>query len=146
MAVTATPTITPTAGKVAPASTFEIACSTEEATIYYTFGDAPANTGWTVYTAAVALPSDSGTTTTVRAYAKSTGNTDSAVASSTFYTVGYSAAVSATAKTVLDTNSTQALGAVCEGINPSGSDGASISGQRIGASSTTTDLKVETNA
>jgi hypothetical protein len=66
------------------------------------------------------------------------------VAEFTFYTIGYGAAVSANAKTVLDTNASQGLGAVCEGINPTGNDEASISGQRIGASGTTTDLKVET--
>ncbi len=147
MAVVATPTFTANGGKVAPGDTFTISCATVGSTIYYTFGDTPASsTNWTEYTVAVALPADSGTTTTVRAYAIKAGDDDSAVASATFYTVGYSAAVSATAKTVLDTNASQGLGAVCEGINPTGSDGASISGQRIGASGTTADLKVETNA
>ena len=144
MAVTATPTASPNGGKVLPGATFTLACATEGATIRYTYGDAPASTGWTTYSGAVTLPSTSGQTVTVRAYATSAGNDDSAVATFTFYTIGYSAAVSADAKTVLDTNATQGLGAVCEGINPTGNDEASISGQRIGASSTTTDLKVET--
>ena len=146
MPATATPTFTPNGGKVAPAVTFTLACATEGATIKYTYGDAPANAGWTTYSGAVTLPAASGNTVTVRAYATSEGNDASAVASATFYTVGYSAAVSATAKTVLDTAASQGLGSVCEGINPSGADGASISGWRIGASATTTDLKVETNA
>jgi phosphotransferase system HPr-like phosphotransfer protein len=146
MAVTATPTFSPNGGQAAPASTFTISCATASSTIRYTYGDAGANTGWTTYTGAVSLPSASGNTVTVRAYATSAGNDDSAVASATFYTVGYSSAVSATAKTVIDTAASQGLAAVCEGIAPSGADGASISGWRIGASATTTDLKVETNA
>lgn len=146
MPATATPTFSPSGGKVAPASTFTIACATEGATIKYSFGDAPANSGWTTYSGAVTLPAASGSTVTVSAYATSEGNDDSATASVTFYTVGYSAAVSADAKTVLDTAASQGLGAVCEGISPTGADGDSISGWRIGASATTTDLKVETNA
>lgn len=145
MPATATPTFTPNGGKVAPGSTFTLACATAGATIRYTYGDAPANTGWTTYSGAVTLPAESGDTVVVRAYATSAGNDDSVVASATFYTVGYSAAVSATAKTVLDTAASQGLGAATQGINPSGSDGASISGWRIGASATTTDLRVETN-
>lgn len=146
MAVVATPTFTANGGKVAPGATFTLACATNGATIYYTFGDTPASTtNWTEYTTAVALPANSGTTTTVRAYAIKSGDDDSAVASATFYTVGYSAAVSATAKTVIDTAASQGLASVCQGINPSGADGASISGSRIGGSPGT-DLKVETNA
>lgn len=144
MPATATPTASPNGGQVNPSSTFTLACATEGATIRYTYGTAPANTGWTTYSGAVALPSTSGQNVVVRAYATSEGNDDSAVATFTFNTIGYSAAVSADAKTVLDTNATQGLGSVCEGINPVGNDEASISGQRIGASSTTTDLKVET--
>jgi hypothetical protein len=147
MAVVATPTFSPSGGKVAPASTFTIATATNGATIYYTYGDTPASTtNWTEYTGAVTLPANSGSTVAVRAYAIKAGDDDSAVASVTFYTVGYSAAVSATAKTVIDTAASQGLGAVCEGFNPTGADGASISGWRIGASGTTADLKVETNA
>lgn len=146
MPATATPTFSPNGGKVAPASTFTIACATVGATIRYTYGDAPANTGWTTYSGAVTLPSDSGDTVTVRAYATSAGNDDSAVASATFYTVGYSAAVSATAKTVLDTAASQGLGAATQGFATTAADNASISGWRIGASGTTTDLKAETNA
>lgn len=146
MPATATPTFSPNGGKVAPASTFTIACATEGATIKYTYGDAPANTGWTTYSGAVTLPAASGNTVTVRAYASSEGNDDSAVASATFYTVGYSAAVSATAKTVIDSAASQGLAAVTQGFNPSAADGASISGWRIGASGTTTDLTAETNA
>lgn len=145
MAVVDTPVFDPVGGKVAPGDTFEITCDTVGATIYYTYGDAPASTDWTEYTAAVTLPEDSGKTVQVRAYAINPGDDDSAVATATFYTVGYSAAVSATAKTVLDTNASQGLGSVCEGINPTGADGASISGSRIGGSPGT-DLKVETNA
>ena len=143
MAVTATPTASPNGGKVLPGATFTLACATEGATIYYTYGTAPANTGWEEYTGAVTLPSTSGQTVTVRVYATSAGNDDSAVATFTFYTVGYSAAVSASAVTVVDTNATQGLGAVCEGIGASGSDEASIGGSRIGGSPGT-DLKIET--
>jgi len=146
MPTTATPTFSPNGGQVAPDSTFTIACATEGATIRYTYGTTSANTGWTTYSGAVTLPAASGDTETVRAYATSNGNDDSAVASATFYTVGYSAAVSANAKTVLDTAASQGLGAATQGVNPSGADGASISGWRIGASGTTADLKVETNA
>jgi len=147
MAVVATPTFSPNGGKVAPGDTFTIACATVGSTIYYTYGDTPASdTNWTEYTAAVTLPADSGSTVAVRAYAIKAGDDDSAVAAVTFYTVGYSEAVSATAKTVLDTASSQGLGAATQGFNPSGADGASISGWRIGASGTNADLKVETNA
>lgn len=143
MPATATPTASPSGGQVNPGSTFTLACATESSTIRYTYGDAPASTGWTTYSGAVTLPSDSGQTVTVRAYATSAGNDDSAVATFTFYTIGYSGGVSANAKTVLDTNASQGLGAVCQGINPTGSDEASISGSRIGGSPGT-DLKVET--
>lgn len=143
MPTTATPTASPNGGKVLPAATFTLACATEGATIRYSYGDAPANTGWTTYSGAVTLPSTSGQTVQVRAYATSEGNDDSAVATITFYTVGYSGAVSATAKTVVDTNASQGLGAVCEGIDPTGADEASIGGSRIGGSPGT-DLKVET--
>lgn len=144
MPATATPTASPSGGQVNPGSTFTLACATESSTIRYTYGTAPANTGWTTYSGAVTLPATSGQTVVVRAYATSAGNDDSAVAEFTFYTIGYGAAVSANAKTVLDTAASQGLGAVCQGINPTGADEASISGQRIGASSTTTDMKVET--
>jgi hypothetical protein len=144
MAVNATPTFTPTGGQVANASTFEIACVTAGVTIYYSFGSAPANIGWTVYTGAVTLPA-TGSTVNVSAYAVKAGETDSAVATTTFYTVGYSAAVSAAAPAVLDTNATQGLGAVCEGIGKTGADGSSIGASRIGGSPGT-DLKIETNA
>lgn len=144
MPTTATPTASPSGGQVNTGSTFTLACATGSSTIYYTYGTTPASpTNWTEYTGAVTLPSDSGKTVTVRAYAVSAGNDDSAVASFTFYTIGYSGGVSATAKTVLDTNTSQGLGAVCQGINPSGADEASISGSRIGGSPGT-DLKVET--
>lgn len=146
MPATATPTFSPNGGQVAPASTFTIACATEGATIKYTYGTTPANSGWTTYSGAVTLPAASGNTVTVRAYATSEGNDDSAVASATFYTVGYSAAVSATAKTVLDTAASQGLGAATQGFATAAADGASISGWRIGASGTTSDLKAETNA
>ena len=144
MAVNATPTFTPTGGQVANASTFTIACVTEGVTIYYSFGDAPANIGWTEYVGAVTLP-DTGATSNVSAYAVKDGETDSAVGTATFYTVGYSAAVSAAAPAVLDTNATQGLGSVCEGIGKTGSDGASIGASRIGGAPGT-DLKIETNA
>jgi hypothetical protein len=58
----------------------------------------------------------------------------------------YSSAVSAAYPAVVDTNASQDTGAVCQGIGKTGSDGDSISGWRIGASSTTADLKIETNA
>ena len=60
--------------------------------------------------------------------------------------ITYGAAVSANAPAVADTNATQSTGAVSEGIGLTGSNGDSISGWRIGASATTTDLKIETNA
>lgn len=143
MAVTATPTASPSGGKVLPGATFTLASATEGATIYYTYGTAPASTGWTEYTGEVTLPDTSGQTVAVRAYATSTGNDDSAVAEFTFYTVGYSAAVGASAVTVVDTEATQGLAAVCAGIGASGSDGDSIGGSRIGGSAGT-DLKIET--
>lgn len=145
MTTVATPTFSPTGGKTLPAASVTIACATEGATIYYTYGDTEASTtNWTEYTEAIDLPADSGTTTKIRAYAIKEGDTDSAVASATFYTVGFSGAVGASAVAILDTNSSQGLGAACEGIGKSGSDNTSMSGQRIGASSTTTDLKYET--
>lgn len=145
MTTVATPTFSPTGGKTLPGASVTIACATEGATIYYTYGDTEASTtNWTEYTEAIDLPADSGTTTKIRAYAVNTGETDSAVASATFYTVGFSGAVSASAPAVIDTNTSQGLGAVCEGIGKTGSDEASISGQRIGASGTTTDLKIDT--
>lgn len=58
----------------------------------------------------------------------------------------YSAAVNANNPAVVDTNASQGTGAVCEGIGLTGANNASISGQRIGASATTTDLKIKTNA
>lgn len=147
MATVATPTFSPTAGQRNAGASITIATATAGATIYYTLGDTGASTvNWTAYTGPVALPAASGTTSTLRAYAVKSGDTDSAVASGTFYTIGFSGAVSANAKTVLDTNSTQGLGAVCEGIAPTGADGSSIGGQRIGASGTTTNLKVETGS
>lgn len=53
MAVVDTPVFDPVGGKVAPGDTFEITCDTVGATIYYTYGDAPASTDWTEYTAAL---------------------------------------------------------------------------------------------
>jgi len=145
MAQVATPTFTPTGGQVGTSASFELATATSGATIYYTYGDTdPSTTGWTEYTAAVDLPTESGQTVNVRAYAVKAASDDSEVASTTFYTIGFSGAVGASAVAILDTNSTQGLGSVSEGIGKSGSDGASIGGQRIGASGTTTDLKYET--
>lgn len=57
----------------------------------------------------------------------------------------YSGAVSANAPAVVDTNASQDTGATSQGIGLTGADGASISGQRIGASATTADIKIETN-
>ena len=145
MAQVATPTFSPDGGQVAPGSTFTISCATASATIYYTYGTTSASTGWTEYTGAVTLPSTAGSNVTVRSYAIKATLDDSAVASATFNTIGYSAAVNATYPAILDTNATQGLGSVCEGIGKTGTDGTSIGGQRIGASSTTTDLKYETN-
>lgn len=146
MAVTATPTFSPTGGQVGTAASFELACATAGSTIYYTYGTTDFNDEWTEYTAAVDLPTTSGQTVVVRAVATSAGNDDSAVAEATFYTIGFSGAVGANAVAILDTNSTQGLGSVCEGIGKSGSDGTSIGGQRIGASGTTTNLKYETGS
>jgi hypothetical protein len=56
----------------------------------------------------------------------------------------FGAAVSAAAPAVVDTAASQDTGAVCEGIGLTGADEASISGWRIGASATTTDLKIDT--
>ncbi len=105
---------------------------------------APSTTGWTEYTAAVDLPTESGQTVKVRAFAVKALSDNSEVASTTFYTIGFSGAVGANAVAILDTNSTQGLGSVCEGTGKSGADGTSIGGRRIGAASTTTDLKYET--
>jgi hypothetical protein len=59
--------------------------------------------------------------------------------------ITYGAAVSAAAPAVADTNVSQDTGAVNQGIGRTGADGASIGGQRIGAATTTTDIKFETN-
>ena len=56
----------------------------------------------------------------------------------------FSAAVSANAVAIVDTAASQATGAVVEGIGLTGSDEASISGWRIGAAATTSDLKIDT--
>lgn len=144
MATVATPVLSPTGGKKLPGASVTITCATENADIYYTFGDGAPSTEWELYVDGVTLPASSGTTTKIRAYAVKVDSDDSAVASGTFYTVGFSGAVGANAVAILDTNTSQALGAVCEGIGKSGSDNTSISGRRIGASSTTTDLKYET--
>lgn len=145
MTQVATPVFDPAGGQIAPGETFEITTATAGATIYYTYGDTDPSTDWTEYTEAVTLPEESGQTVQVQAYAVKEGDDDSEVETATFYTIGYSAAVNATYPAILDTNATQGLGSVCQGIGKSGSDGASISGRRIGASSTTTDLKYETN-
>lgn len=146
MAQVATPTFSPDGGQVNGEDTFEIACATSGATIYYTFGDSTPSTEWTEYTGAVTLPAESGQTVNVSAYAVKAASDDSEVATATFYTIGFSGAVGANAVAILDTNSSQGLGSVCEGIGKSGSDGTSIGGQRIGASGTTTDLKYETGS
>lgn len=139
-----TPVFSPAGGQVNGESTFTITCATGSANIYYTLGDTNPSTNWTAYSGAVTLPVESGKTVAVRAFAaKGNDMTDSAVASVEFYTIGYSGAVSADAPAVVDTNATQGLGAVCEGIGKSGADNSSISGWRIGASGTTTDLKIE---
>lgn len=143
MAVTATPTFSPTGGKTLGAATFTLTCITPSSTIRYTYGDTTQNTGWTTYSTAVTLPTASGSHVTVSAYATSGGNTDSLTATTTFDIIGYSAAVASSAVTVIDTNTTQGLGSVVAGIGSSGSDGASISASRIGGS-TGTDLKIET--
>lgn len=56
----------------------------------------------------------------------------------------FGAAVSANAPAVVDTNSSQSTGAVCEGIGLTGTDGESIGGSRIGGSPGT-DLVIDTN-
>lgn len=56
----------------------------------------------------------------------------------------FGAAVSANAPAIVDTAASQSTGAVCEGIGLTGADEASISGWRIGASVTTTDLIIDT--
>jgi len=145
----ATPTFNPTGGKVAVGTDdspvrFTIACDTVDATIYYTYGDAPANTGWTEYEeGGVVLPTTSGSVVDVRSYATLDGSSDSSVASANYDMTGTSSAVSESYPAVYDSADSQATGAVCEGIGLTGSDQDSISGWRIGASSTTTDLKIE---
>jgi len=52
----------------------------------------------------------------------------------------FGAAVSASNPAILDTEATQSTGAVVQGIGMTGTDEASISGWRIGASATTTDI------
>tara|TARA_R110000868_G_scaffold399910_1_gene673940 strand:- start:1384 stop:1569 length:186 start_codon:yes stop_codon:yes gene_type:complete len=59
-------------------------------------------------------------------------------------TATYSAAVSAAAPAVLDTNATQETGAVSEGIGLTGADAESLGASRIGGSPGT-ELKFETN-
>ena len=66
MPATATPTASPSGGQVNPGSTFTLACATEGATIRYTYGTSPANTGWTTYSGAVTLPATSGQTVVFR--------------------------------------------------------------------------------
>lgn len=146
MAQVATPTFTPDGGQVGTAASFELATATSGATIYYTYGDTdPSTTGWTEYTAAVDLPTESGQTVTVRAYAVKAASDDSEVAEVTFYTIGFSSAVGANAVAILDTAASQGLGSVSEGIGKSGSDGTSIGGSRIGTGSTS-DIKYETGS
>jgi hypothetical protein len=145
MAQVDTPTFDPVGGKILAGETFEILCGTVGATIYYTYGDTEPNTEWTEYDGAITLPEISGNVVNVRAYAVKEGSDDSEVAEDTYYTIGYSSAVDAATPAILDTNASQATGAVCEGIGKSGTDNTSIGGWRIGASGTTTDLKYETN-
>jgi len=57
--------------------------------------------------------------------------------------ITFSSAVSASNPAVVDTAASQGTGAVCQGIATTGADEASISGWRIGASATTTDLKMD---
>lgn len=142
MAVTATPTFSPTSGKVLAGASLTISCATGSSTIRYTYGDATQNTGWTTYSGAITLPATAGSHVAIQAYATSAGNTDSATASTTFDTIGYSAAVSSTNLTVIDTNTSTGIGAVNQGLGVTGSDGASISGSRLGGS-TGTDFKIE---
>ncbi|MEY4441019.1 MAG: hypothetical protein RL442_19 [Pseudomonadota bacterium] len=147
MAKVATPTFTPAGGQVGTSASFEIACATSGSTIYYTYGDTdPSTTNWTAYSGAVNLPTQSGQNVVVRAFAVKSGSDNSDVATATFNTIGFSSAVGADAVAILDTNTTQGLGSVCEGIGKSGSDGTSIGGWRIGASGTTTNLKYETGS
>lgn len=56
----------------------------------------------------------------------------------------FGAAVSANAPAIVDTAASQSTGAVSQGIGLTGSDEASISGWRIGASATTADLIIDT--
>ena len=56
--------------------------------------------------------------------------------------VSYGSAVSATAQTVVDTNASQDMGAVCAGIGVSGTDEADYGASRIGTG-VTTDLQIE---
>lgn len=56
----------------------------------------------------------------------------------------FGAAVSANAPAIVDTAASQDTGAVSQGIGLTGADEASISGWRIGASTTTTDIIIDT--
>jgi len=56
----------------------------------------------------------------------------------------FSAAVSVNAVAIVDTAASQATGAANEGIGLTGADEASISGWRLGAAATTSDLKIDT--
>lgn len=141
------PAFTPDGGQVAIGDSFTLATDTGGTTIRYTFGDSDPSTYWETYSGAVDIPADaSGQNVPVRAYATKSGLADSDVSAVAFNTIDYSAAVNANYPAILDTNSTQGLGGVCEGIGKKGNDGVSIGGQRIGEDSTTTDLKYETNA
>ena len=141
-----TPEFDPEGGQVAPESLVEITCSDDDVEIYYTFGDAPPNDGWDEYDDddQVVLPDSGGQTVTVSAFAQKAPMADSDVASFTFYTVSYSSAVSEDAPAVIDTNATQGLAAVCQGIGLPGDDGDSIDGSRIGGAAGN-DLVIETN-
>lgn len=142
---TVAPVFDPVAGKVVDGDTFELTSTTASATIRYTFGDTAPSTEWETYASAVDIGNASGQTVAVQAYASKSPMAHSDVTAATYYTVGYSSAVDASHPAILDTNASQGIGAVCEGIGKVGSDGASIGGSRIGTGSTS-DLKYETNA
>ena len=80
LAAVATPTFTPAAGSYISVQTVEIACATEDATIYYTLDGTDPTTESAVYAEALTVS----TTTTVKAFAVKEGLNNSAVAAATY--------------------------------------------------------------
>ncbi len=138
-----TPYVTPPAGTYTTAQTVEIKTPTSGATIYYTLdGSAPTSADGIEYTGAITIS----VTTTIRAIAYKTGETESNVMSSTF-TIGlrvatpvFSVAAGTYAASQAVTISTTTVGATIRyttnGINPTATYGAIYPGGPITVSKT----------